>query len=335
MFIRSSNDVIVSGNTIGSKDLFIARRGDGIRLWESSGAIVERNRIADGRDSVFWFTDDVTVRDNHVSAGRYGLHFMYSDTALVERNVLEGNSVGAFLMYSTDLTVRQNVVVDSRGPSGYGLGLKDMDGAVIEGNHFAGNRIGIFVDNSPSRVDGTQVVHNNVFAFNDTGAMLRPSVRRNTFWENAFIDNGEQVAIDGGGRLQDNEWTNDGVGNHWSDFAGYDADGDGIGDIPYEMDDLFSDLTDRHTELTFFTGTPAASALDMAGRAFPNLRPDPKLIDAAPLVAVPDTPPVPRVAGDTSRLGLALTSVGLLAVAIIVVAGARPSRAARSLGGLR
>ena len=295
---------------------------------------VEGNRIADGRDTVFWFADEVTVRDNHVSGGRYGLHFMYADGAMVERNVLGENSVGLFLMYSNDLTVRHNVVFGNRGPSGYGLGLKDMDGAVIVGNHLEDNRVGMYVDNSPTRVGGSQVVENNVFAYNDTGALLRPSVRNNAFTENAFIDNEEQVAVDGGGRIVDNDWSVDGVGNHWSDFAGYDADGDGIGDIPYELDDLFSDLTDRHPELAFFTGTPAARAVDMAGRAFPNLRPEPKLTDDAPLVSVPDFPEVPSVDDDSSRLLLALTSFGLLAIASMVVMAARPSRAVVSLGEL-
>ena len=332
MFIRSSDDIVVSGNTIGGMDLFIARRGDGIRIWECSGALVEHNRVADGRDTVFWFAEDVTVLDNRVSGGRYGLHFMYADGAVVERNVLDNNSVGIFLMYSTDLSVRHNVVFGNRGPSGYGLGLKDMDGVVVEGNHLEDNRVGLYVDNSPTLVDGTQIVRNNVFAYNDAGALLRPSVRDNSFSENAFIDNVEQVGVDGGGRIVGNDWSADGVGNHWSDFAGYDADGDGIGDIAYELDDLFSELTDRHPELTFFTGTPAARAVDMAGRAFPNLRPEPKLVDDAPLVAIPDFPEVPSVGGQSQRPVLALTSVALLAVAASIVLWARPSRTVRSIG---
>ncbi|MCP5025476.1 MAG: nitrous oxide reductase family maturation protein NosD [Actinomycetia bacterium] len=324
MFIRSSRDVTVSGNVIGSKDLFVARRGDGVRLWESSGALVEGNEIVDGRDTVFWFTDDITVRDNLVSGGRYGLHFMYSDNALVEGNLLSGNSVGAFLMYSTNLRVHGNTVVDNRGPSGYGLGLKDMDGVELSGNRFEDNRIGLYLDNSPSRVDGNQAVVNNVFAFNDTGVMFRPSVRQNSFSDNAFIDNTEQVSIDGGGRIQNNEWTVAGRGNHWSDYAGYDADSDGVGDLPYKLDHLFSDLTDRHPELRFLSGTPAARAIDLAGEAFPNLRPEPKLVDAAPLVSTPDFPDTPSPGGGSSRLTVLVSSAILLLMAGTIMAVARP-----------
>ena len=323
MFLRHAHDAEIRDNEIGGMDLFIARRGDGIRIWQSSGAVVEGNHVANGRDSVFWFADGITVRNNHVEDGRYGLHFMYSDGAVVEGNVLERNSVGAFLMYSTDLTMADNVFRSNRGPSGYGLGLKDVDGLAVSGNRFVENRVGLYADNSPSRVDLYHHLESNVFAFNNIGVLLGSTVARNIFTGNAFIDNGVQVASDSTGGLLDNEWSYRGVGNHWSDFAGFDADSDGIGDIAYEIDNLFTDLVERYPEIAFFTGTPAAQAVDMASQTFPSLRPEPILTDDSPLIRIPAIPPVPMPAEATSRVLVLLASLGLLLAALVVMAGGR------------
>lgn len=288
MFLRRAVDSYVADNVIGALDLDVARRGDGIRLWESSRTVVERNVVDGGRDTVLWFSDDLILRDNRVTNGRYGIHFMYSDRAVIERNYLSGNSVGGFLMYSHDVVLKDNVITGSHGPSGYGIGLKDMDGATVTGNHLTSNRVGIYFDNSPATPGIEHQITDNLFAYNGVGALFLPSVKGNVFSGNGFVDNGEQVGVKGKGEFHDNNvWTVGEIGNHWSDFAGYDADGDGVGDVPYQSADLFSSLTDKNADLHFFDATPAAEAVDLAGKMFPAFKPRPKLTDSAPLVVLP------------------------------------------------
>ncbi|HJP15827.1 MAG TPA: nitrous oxide reductase family maturation protein NosD [Acidimicrobiales bacterium] len=323
VFLRHADRALISGNEIGGMDLFIARRGDGIRIWQSEDAVVENNYMHNGRDAVFWFTDRVTVRSNHVTDSRYGLHFMYSDEALVEGNLLENNSVGAFLMYSTDLTVLNNIFRNNKGPSGYGLGIKDVDGLLVQGNRFTENRSGFYADNSPSRVGVTHLIDGNVFAFNDIGVLLGSTVARNTFTGNAFLDNAKQAASDGTGGLGDNSWADDGVGNYWSDFAGFDANEDGVGDIAYQIDNLFFNLVERHPSLSFFNGTPAALFIDMASQAFPHLRADPILIDESPLIELPEFNPTPFPAPSSSRFALILFSTLFLILAALIMTNDR------------
>jgi nitrous oxidase accessory protein len=212
---------------------------------------------------------------------------MYSDNAHVEGNQFTHNSVGTYLMHSTGLHVIGNNLSYNRGPSGYGLALKDMDDVIVHDNWFIGNRAGIYLDNSPSLYEGFNAFYDNAFAYNDIGITALPNVVRNNFHNNTFLENTQQVSTRGRGTLQGNTWTIEGVGNYWSDYAGYDADENALGDMPYRAEGLFEDLADSYPALRFFIYSPASQAVDMAASAFPALRPEPKLIDTAPLTIMP------------------------------------------------
>lgn len=273
---------VVRGNIIRGKALDVARRGDGIRLWNSNDSHVLENSLERVRDLVVWYSQNVELRGNEVRDSRYGMHFMYAGGSRLVENRLERNSVGIFLMYSRDVRCLRNLIAHNRGPSGYGIGLKDMDGVAADENVFLANRVGIYFDNSPFQIDSVQHFTRNIFAYNDVGLAFLPAVSRNRFSDNAFIENVEQVAILGTGDFKGNDFTVAGVGNYWSDYAGFDADGDGTGDVPYRAMSLFENLIDREPKLRLFLYSPAQQAIELAAKAFPVVRPRPKITDSAP-----------------------------------------------------
>ncbi|NJN84195.1 MAG: nitrous oxide reductase family maturation protein NosD [Caldilineaceae bacterium] len=293
IYLKEAPGSIIRDNVIGAMDLSISRRGDGIRAWYSSDTQVEGNHVSDGRDVIMWFSPNGVVRGNTVERGRYGLHFMFSDNQIIEQNVLRDNSVGIFAMYGTGLELRENLLHDNRGPSGYGIGLKEMNDVVATGNRFVNNRIGAYVDNSPLNPSSTLRFANNLFAYNDAGITLLPLVSRNLYTENIFQENGEQISIQGGGVLKGNDWSEAGRGNYWSDYAGYDADADQIGETPYASTSLYEDMLATHPELRLFQGSPVTEALDLAAKAFPLFAPRAKMTDEHPLMRPPTLPAVP------------------------------------------
>lgn len=160
---------------------------------------------------------------------RYGLHLMFSDDALIEGNSMRANSIGLFIMYSKNISVIGNSFSDNHGPSGGGIGLKDVDNIVVEGNRLINNQVGAQVDSSPTSIGIENYWRDNVFAFNETAIGFMPSVQHNTLTGNSFVDNNEHVATIGRGQLREISWSEDGIGNYWSDYAGFDANGDGVG----------------------------------------------------------------------------------------------------------
>ncbi len=318
IYIKDSQDSRIAHNVIGAKDLDVPARGDGIRVWYSARTEVVGNEVNQGRDVVLWYNEGAVIKDNVITDGRYGLHFMYCDDNLIENNYIAGNSVGAFLMYSRRLTLRHNIFANNRGPSGYGMGLKDLDGVEATDNLFTGNRVGLYFDNSPWSVDVSQHFHHNAFAYNDIGLLFSPSVKRNHFSQNSFIENLEQVGLTGTGNFRDNSFTVAGQGNFWSDYVGYDATGDDLGDLPYVSRSLFENMMDHNPHLRLFQLSPAQQAVDLAARAFPIFQPKPKFSDEAPLLTpvIPAiTPPAPGPIWPlwVSALGLLILAGGIVA----------------------
>lgn len=170
----------------------------------------------------------------------------------------------------------------NRGPSGYGIGLKDMREAFISENFIADNRVGIFAEGAiSSRFVG------NMLAYNDIGFLLFTSSHSNLMAQNSLVENGEQVHVEGIMPIHANLWQR----NFWSDYAGYDADGDGLGDLPYKSVRLFERLTDYQSSLKFFSFSLASQAIEFASRCFPVFSPQPKLVDESPLMR----PLIPQV----------------------------------------
>jgi nitrous oxidase accessory protein len=319
IYLKNAPNSIVRNNLILAKAVEIGRRGDGIRLWYCDHALVEGNTVRDGRDVIIWYAPHSIVRNNLVEKSRYGLHLMSTDDLLIEANVLRQNSVGIYVMYGNGITMHNNLLYDNRGPSGYGMGLKDVDHFVAEGNRIVSNRVGLYADIAPRSSGITARFAQNLFAYNEIGVMLLPLVQHTVYTNNIFQDNHEQMTVSGGGKLVSNGWSQAGRGNYWSDYAGFDVDANGVGDLPYRVQSLYEDLLQSYPELRLFQLSPATQALDLAAQAFPIFQPEPKLVDEHPLTmppalgavpGVPVTPVFSNLLAAVAMLSLALTILG-------------------------
>jgi nitrous oxidase accessory protein len=220
-------------------------------------------------------------------------------------------------MYSRRLVLRRNRFEGSRGPSAHGLLIKAADGVVVENNRFVDNTRGIYL----SDVFSGCTVRGNLIGGNEAGVSLEAAVRHVVFTENAVVANQVQVEVLGT-RLDDlNTWSLDGRGNYWSDYVGFDADGDGIGDVPYRHEQFFEVLADRWPALGLLRLGPASQALELAARAFPIVKPSPALVDDHPLVRAPTS--VVMAGAGTGNTSLALAGMVAAAGASCLVARAR------------
>ncbi len=321
IYLREAHGSIVRNNTVIARPVDVALRGDGIRVWYSDDVVIDGNRASDGRDMILWYSNNAVVTNNEFDRNRYGMHLMFSDGAHVEGNSLNENTIGLYVMYSRDITITGNSMANNAGATGGGLGLKDVDNAIVEGNRFVNNQTGVQIDTSPREPGVENYFIDNVFAFNDIGIAIQPAVKHNTFLGNAFIDNNEHLSMMGRGELKEITWAVDGSGNYWSDYAGYDADRDGVGDLPYTSQQLFESMVGDYPELRLFSYSPASMAIDFAAEAFPSFRPQVKFEDPSPLMKPVASTQLPAVDREPERNRVLLGVAGAVG-AFVALAGA-------------
>ncbi len=275
---RSSHSVIRDCHIAGRLDGPIGTHGDGIRLWESDHNEIVGNRLDHVRDMVAWYSEENTFADNVVENSRYGLHLMHAEGSRLTGNRFTDNVVGVFVMYSRDVTVEGNLVVGSNGPAGMGIGIKESDAVTVTKNRLLASTLGLYLDSTPNRPDSFATIHDNLIAYDHIGVRFNGVRAGASFQGNDLHENHIQVAVDGGVQAGAASF----VGNRWSDYTGYDLDGDGIGDLPYAPRSLARSVVQRRPAAAFFDGTPAAALLDLLAAAFPMWMPPPLVTDASP-----------------------------------------------------
>jgi nitrous oxidase accessory protein len=315
IYFSKADKGIVRNNLIeGKQELDLPRRGDLFRAWYSNELLIENNRLKYGRDFIIWFSHGTTIKDNSVTGARYGLHFMYSGESRIMNNKVTYSSVGMYLMYSQNLVVEKNLLAYNRGASGFGIGLKDLNNVELKGNVIADNRIGIFIDNSPRNYDSYMKYNGNIVAYNEIGIDIPSSLQNSYFRKNSFIENYQQASLTRSQNADNDYWS----GNYWSNYAGYDQNRDGLGDIVFKEDQVFEDLVDDNPNLKILLYSPAVNTLNYAADAFPILKPKPLLIDKSPLISpvLPSGVPSIKINRNVEFMNLAIvlvvTSGGLL-----------------------
>jgi nitrous oxidase accessory protein len=276
VYLRGCTEALVENNWIrGRVEVDVGRRGAGVHFFDAHHNIVRENDIALVRDGVYFDHSDFnTVEDNEFAHLRYGVHYMYCKDNRFYRNVFRDSVGGVAIMYTERVVFQDNQILNNReGYNAFGLLFKDAIDSVAERNVIVNSVNGIFLDSSHRNI-----IRNNLVAYNDVGVMLYASSLENAFSGNDFV--GNLATLHTVGRA-DADWTPDGMGNYYSDYRGYDIDGNGIGDTPHRLQDAFEYLEGSRPLLRMFLYSAASDALAAAERSFP-LVPSSEEEDTAP-----------------------------------------------------
>ena len=277
--MQQSDDCNVSYNQISSKPFDLGLRGDAIRLWYSNDNTLTYNRISRSRDFVVWYSHGNLIANNYGEYGRYSLHFMYTGKNFVKNNEFVHNSVGIFFMYSQDTIATGNIIKNSLGTTGLGIGLKDCSNYTITDNKILYCARGLYIDRSPFEPDTFNHIEHNFILYNSEGVHFHSLSLNNIFKNNIIKGNIDTVVNDSyNTKVTQNRWD----GNYWDDYQGFDKNGDGVGDTPYNLYYYADKMWLLNPNVKFFYGSPVISILNFLAKLAPISEPVKLLTDPHP-----------------------------------------------------
>ncbi|OHC69382.1 MAG: copper ABC transporter substrate-binding protein [Rhodocyclales bacterium GWA2_65_20] len=275
--IRQGDRNRVLKNRVSGKDLPLGLRGDGLRLWNS-----RHNRIADNsfertRDITLANSPDNQIVGNRLDDGRYGMHIVFSPRTLAADNRIAHTGTGIVVLYSPDVTLRGNTIAHALESGGAGIVFKDSGTGLVEGNEIVHCTAGLQA-NTPLNPELVLTIRHNRFAHNIVGMSFYGEQGGHRITANRFENNLAQVVAGAPGTGSANIWR----GNHWSDYQGFDRDGDGVGDTPYELYAYADRIWMEIPKTKFFANSPVLELLDFLERLAPFSAPSLILRDTMP-----------------------------------------------------
>lgn len=273
VYVEKADHVRIEGNRItGKRDFLSPKRGNGIQLYNTRHAQIIANDISFVRDGIYVdVSHDAVFRGNRLHHLRYGTHYMNSYRNVWEENEVFFTRTGLALMEVRDQVVRNNRVW---GNSDIGIMLRTLQNGVVEGNVTAGNARGFFIYNT-----NYSVIRNNVIVDNEIGAHVSAGFTFNEVERNDFIGNAQNIRYAGTRTLTWGEK----FGNHWSQYVGWDRDGDGIGDLPFEAVGVVDRLLWRYPLAQVLLSSPALELMRYVSAQFPVLK-QPTVVDPHPRI---------------------------------------------------
>ncbi|MEE9438343.1 MAG: nitrous oxide reductase family maturation protein NosD [Saprospiraceae bacterium] len=274
VLIEKSHDGKIFNNQISSFGKEESSSGNGIHIWHSSRIEVHDNVVHNMRDGIYFefVTKSKIFNNKSYNNLRYGLHFMFSNNDDYYNNTFSHNGAGVAVMFSKFITMTGNTFIDNWGASSYGLLLKEIYDAEIVNNKFQRNTTGITLEGS-TRINYLENDFiNNGWAVKVTGACYKNDFRHNNFIGNSFD-------LSYNGQINDNKFDS----NYWSNYAGYDLDKDGIGDVPFRPVKLFSYIVNQTPETIVLLRSLFVDIINFSEKVSPVFTPD-NLIDPHPMM---------------------------------------------------
>ncbi len=279
IFHNTNNSKIINNTIISYKEKVVDNRGDGIRLWGSNNNLIANNHLIKSRDLSLSRSNNNTVKNNIIEESRYGIMADMSHDVNITSNKITLNYAGIMVGNGKNINVKDNIIAKTHLSTGVGIMLKNGKNIHVSHNLITANSQAFYIDSSPAEIGMQRYIDHNEVIRNNSAFHFHSVIKNNIIKNNNIVKNLEDVLIDSKGYQK---YKNKIEENYWDRYIGFDKDGDGISDMPYQVLIYADKLWQFDHHLKFFYATPLLSIVDFIERLAPFSEPVLLLEDAKP-----------------------------------------------------
>ncbi|MHC1583843.1 MAG: NosD domain-containing protein [Methanosarcinales archaeon] len=234
---------IINSTNITVRDLNLKNNSQGVLFVNTTNSRIENVTASNNDDGICLYKSSHNIITNNTANSNDGdgicISGYYSSNNIITNNIADWNGGNGIYLSGR----RNNIIMNNNVNSNDGSGIYISSSSnIVTNNTASNNKYGIYLYGKKS---DDNIIKNNNASNNDYGIYLYYS-NNNKIYLNNFINNTDSIYSYG---PKNNIWNSSSplaytynsvtftnyLGNYWGDYTGRDANGDGIGDTPYNV----------------------------------------------------------------------------------------------------